>query len=37
MQQTTYTKVHVSVEGYGTSRNVKSKQEHVTDTRESDM
>ena len=36
MQQTTYTRVHVSIEGYGTSRNVMSKQEHVSDMIESD-
>ena len=36
MWQTTYTKVHISVEGYGTSRNVKSKQEHVANMRELD-
>ena len=36
MQQTTYSIGHVSVEGYGTSRNVMSKQEHISDTIELD-
>ena len=36
MRQTTYTRVRISIEDYGISRNIMSKQEHVSDTIESD-
>ena len=32
MQQTTYIRVCVSIEDYGTSRNKMSKQEHIPNT-----
>ena len=36
MRQSTYSKGHISVEGYRTGRNVMSKKEHISDTIESD-
>ena len=36
MRQSTYSKGHISVEGYRTVRNVMSKKEHVSNTIESD-
>ena len=36
MRQTTYTRVHISVEAHGISRNIVSKEEHISDTIESD-